>query len=92
MIRQVSEWLHAFFLSFNMKQIRLTLILLFIIVASSSYAKKYTDVKIGKINYTIWYETSDKKDYAEVTSPEKDITVGKSPSLRKLHIRTRFIL
>ena len=71
MIRQVSEWLHAFFLSFNMKQIRLTLILLFIIVASSSYAKKYTDVKIGKINYTIWYDTSDKKDYAEVTSPEE---------------------
>lgn len=65
-----------------MKQIRFTLILLFIIVASSSYALKYTDVKIGKINYTIWYETTDKKDYAEVTSSKEghysgEITIPK---------------
>ena len=65
-----------------MKQIRFTLIVLFIIVASSSYALKYTDVKIGKINYTIWYETTDKKDYAEVTSSKEghysgEITIPK---------------
>ena len=65
-----------------MKQIRFTLILLCIIVASSSYALKYTDVKIGKINYTIWYETTDKKDYAEVTSSKEghysgEITIPK---------------
>lgn len=54
-----------------MKHIRFILILLFIIVASSSYAIKNKEVKIGKITYYIWYETYDKKDYAEVTSPKE---------------------
>lgn len=52
-----------------MKQIRLTLVLLFIIVASSSYAIKHTDVKIGKINYhLVWRPT---KRLCRVTSPEE---------------------